>query len=122
MLPYARAGISKNQVEELIAAITAESIGAVPDTHSDDNQIPIFSGGWGNATVSDFWLTVLNNASASASRSTLGAYAAPVLSSVDPTTNENSGDGYADGQVWVNQSENTSFILLDSASGYWRRL
>ncbi len=48
----------------------------------------------------------------------------PVSSASDPTVNDDSGDGYAVGQVWVNTTSDAPFILVDATVGaaVWRSL
>jgi len=38
-------------------------------------------------------------------------------STVDPTSNDDSGDGYVEGSVWVNTTTDESFRLVDATSG-----
>lgn len=35
----------------------------------------------------------------------------------NPTVNDDAGDGYYDGMVWVNTTDDTSFILIDDSTG-----
>lgn len=46
----------------------------------------------------------------------------PVSSAVDPGVNDDVGDGYAIGQLWVNNSTGAAFILTDATAGaaVWR--
>lgn len=48
----------------------------------------------------------------------------PVTSASDPTVNDDSGDGYGIGQVWVNTTSDVSFMLMDATVGaaVWRSL
>lgn len=50
--------------------------------------------------------------------------AAPVVSASDPTVNDDINDGYTEGQVWVNTTTDTGYILVDSTAGaaVWRSL
>lgn len=41
----------------------------------------------------------------------------PVTSTSDPTVDDDSGDGYEVGKVWINTSSDEAFVCLDNSSG-----
>lgn len=41
----------------------------------------------------------------------------PILSAVDPTVNDDSGDGYKNGKNWINTTSDNVFVLTDNTLG-----
>ena len=76
----------------------------------------------GDATVSSFMETVLDDATASAARDTLGlGNYVDILNNlgatVDPTVNNDSAEGYTVGSRWINVTGGTTFICTDDTVG-----
>jgi len=79
-------------------------------------------------SLTSFGQSLIDDANASAGRTTLGVKdgMATVLHKFDatgaPTVNEDSGDGYAVGSVWINISGDAVYICVDASSGaaVWR--
>lgn len=63
-------------------------------------------------------------ATAAGARSNLGALAAAVTSASAPTANDDSGDGYAVGQIWIDTTQNVPYVLVDAttSAAVWRAL
>jgi hypothetical protein len=41
---------------------------------------------------------------------------------VDPTTSDNTGNGYSTGSLWVNTSSDVAFICVDASAGTWQEI
>lgn len=63
-------------------------------------------------------------ATAAGARSNLGALAAAVTSASAPTANDDSGDGYAVGQIWIETTSDIAYVLADATptAAVWRAL
>lgn len=67
-------------------------------------------------------LAVIDDGSVAAVRATINAAVAPVSSASAPTANDDVGDGYAVGQVWVETTGDVIYVLADATAGaaVWR--
>lgn len=77
---------------------------------------------WAGLTPTAYFQTLIDDTTAAATRTTLGAGQLPVSSASAPGVGDDSGDGYAVGQLWVETTGDVPYVLTDSTLGaaVWR--
>lgn len=107
------------------------TIAAIPPTVTDDrNKSFIFGSRWLCTTVGveEEFVCVSNNPGAAVWLSTTsgggGGGILPHVAAVDPTVNDDTGDGYVVGQLWINTASDDVFIATDvtAAASVWINL
>jgi hypothetical protein len=93
---------------------------ADPSVNDDRNDGYIIGSRWVNTTSKEEFVCVDNTNIAAVWKNTTsgsGGGFIPVIDTVDPTVNDDAGDGHAIGTVWINTSTATVFMATDVSVG-----
>lgn len=92
---------------------------SAPTVNDGRNQRFIIGSRWLNTTTDDEYVCVDNTPTAAIWKSTTSASGGytPQTAAVAPTVNDDSGDGYAIGKMWVDTVTDTVYIATDVTVG-----
>jgi hypothetical protein len=119
--------LSQEQVRlrSAIAAATYKVAATAPTANDDRNQRHIQGSRWINTTTGDEYVCVSNEPTAAVWKNTTsGGGSGIVVMTVAPTINDDSGDGYTIGQLWVNTVTDIVYMVTDVTVGaaIWKDL
>lgn len=103
--------------------LTAAEVGAVPDTHDNDGQVPYYNGGWGNLDVGATGVDSINAETPLAGRTAIAA-TKTWIKTTSPTVSDDSTAGYTAGDRWVNTVYGLEWTAYSVSAGAadWRLL
>jgi len=104
-------------------ALTASAVGAVPDVHTDDEQLALYSGGWGALDVGAAGKVAIQAVTAEQLRAA-SASTKTWQKTAAPTVNADSSAGYVAGDLWNDTTNNRTYVADSVAVGAadWRSL
>lgn len=96
---------------------------AAPTVNDDDLDGYSVGSVWINTTGHTIYVCESASTGAAVWRQVYPGGVSPVSSASDPTVNDDSGDGYAVGQLWVNTTSKQTFLATDVTVGaaVWRK-
>jgi hypothetical protein len=112
-------GIINTNMDTIDASFAKCNWAGTVDPTTDEDSVDGYSKGsfWFNTTGHKLFIAEAVTVGAAVWRTIYPGGVSPVISASDPTANDDSGDGYAIGQIWYNTTGNKYFVAKDVTVG-----